>query len=300
MPVHAEKSRIAVPAQKQATPSPKELRLSLLRLTLHKMQALTSLLILLVYLFYTITTGVTAAEILGLRNPCGSSHPDEHSSSGSESITHLRRTPPLIPTDNALKPQSILYPTNTASVLVATIQISSTTNNPNPTPLSTSTTAQTPLSDLYLTLLQLQAFTPSLTQFDRDQCHKNKHCLLCRDPDTVLTCYKYNCQCQRGHPAEHYMAASKESCYDSELCISCPPKSMPFTFGRMAVCLTIFKHRPIKGDGNPLTNWTEDGVKGLPVEKVVMSKGNRLGRGPPLLLSMANLGIVTALYLLMV
>ncbi len=277
-----------------------ELRLSLTRPTSHKMNALTSLLILSVYFFQTGTSGITTADLVDARNPCNSSHPEQHSSLGSELVTHLRRTPPLQPPDGTFKFQTILHPTNTTSVLVAPIQISSSTNKPNPTRLLTSPTAQTSLPDPHHTGLQVQPPNFSLTQFDLDQCHKNKHCLLCRNPDTVLTCYKYNCQCQRGHPAEHYMAASKESCYDSELCLSCPPKSMPLTWGRMAVCLTIFKHRPIKGDGNPLTNWTEDGVRGLPVGKVWMNKGSRVERGLSALTNMAQLGIVTVIFLLMV
>ena len=299
--VHAENSRIAAPAQKQATPSPEELPLSLPRPTPHKMHALTSLLILFLYFFHISLTGISAAELVDSTNPCSSSHPDESSSLGSELIPHLRRTPPLLPPDDTFKPQTILDPIDTTSVPIAPIQISTSTNNPNPTPpLFASPTAQTSLPNPHHTGFQLQALNLSLTQFDLDQCHKNKHCLLCRNPDTVLTCYKYNCQCQRGHLAEHYMAASKESCYDSELCLSCPPKSMPFTWGRMAVCLTIFKHRPIKGEGNPLTNWTKDGVKGLPVEKVVMSKGSSLARRIPALMSKGGLGIAAVIYLLMV
>ncbi|KAF7511931.1 hypothetical protein GJ744_003164 [Endocarpon pusillum] len=292
--------RIAAPAQKQATLSPEELRLSLLRRTPHKMHSLTSLFILLLYVFHISTTGISAAELKGSTNPRSSSDPDESSSLGSGLITHLRRMPPLLPPNDTLKPQKIPDPIDTTSIPIAPIQVSSSTSNPNPTPLFASPPAQTSLPNPHQTGFQIQALSLSLTQFDVDQCHKNKHCLLCHNPDTVLTCYKYNCQCQRGHPAEHYMAASRESCYDSELCLSCPPKSMPYTWGRMAVCLTIFKHKPIKGEANPLTNWTEDGVKGLPVSKVVMSQGSRLARRIPVLMSKGGLGIVTVIYLLMV
>lgn len=294
--------RIAARAQKQATPSPEELRLSLLRRTPHNMHALTNLFILLLYLFYISTTSISAADLISSTNPCSSSHPVESSSLGSGVITHLRRMPPLLPPNDTFKPQTTLDPIDTTSVPIAPIQVSSSTSKPNnPTPpLFASPPAQTSLPNPHHTGFQIPAHNLSLTQFDVDQCHKNKHCLLCRNPDTVLTCYKYNCQCQRGHPAEHYMAASKESCYDSELCLTCPPKSMPYTWGRMAVCLTIFKHKPIKGEANPLTNWTDEGVKGLPVEKVVMSKGSRLAKGIPALMSKAGLGIVTVVYLLMV
>jgi hypothetical protein len=48
---------------------------------------------------------------------------------------------------------------------------------------------------------------------------------------------------------------------------------VPYSWGRMAVCLTIWKHGPLKGEGNPLTNWTEHGVKTLPVGKAVMNGG---------------------------
>ncbi len=292
--IHTQKFRIAVLAQKQATRPP------LLRLSLHKMYALTSLHILVMYLFHTGTIGLMAAKLVDSRNPYSSFHPEERSLLGSKSVTHLRRISPLLPPEGTFNPLTILDPPNTTSVLVAPIRISSSINNPSAVPFFKHPTAQTSPPSPHHTGFQTQEHNMRLTQFDLDQCHKNKHCLFCRDPDTVLTCYKYNCQCQHGHPAAHYMAASRESCYDSELCLSCPPRSMPFTWGRMAVCLTIFKHRPIKGGGNPLTNWTEDGVRGLPVGKVFMSKATRIERRFSALVNMARLGTVAVIYLLMV
>jgi hypothetical protein len=64
----------------------------------------------------------------------------------------------------------------------------------------------------------------------------------------------------------------------------------------MAVCLTIWKHGPLKGGANPLTNWTEDGVRTLPVGKAVMNVGAG-GRGlVPGLMGVSVLGLVTGLY----
>ncbi len=266
-----------------------------------KMHALRSLLILLLYLSHTCKTGIAAAELVAIKDPCTSSHPDECSSFDSDLVTHLRRTPPLLPpSEDTFQPQTTLPPNDTMSVPPEPIQISTSTQSLNSTPpLFPSPTARSHLPNPPHTGLQLQAPDLSLSQFDLDQCHKNKHCLLCRNLDTVLTCYKHNCQCQRGHPADRYMAASKESCYESELCLSCPPKSVPFTWGRMAMCLTVFRHRPIKGEENPLTNWTEEGVRSLPVGKVVMSQGSRLAKRICVVMSMAGLGSVTVIYLLM-
>jgi len=92
------------------------------------------------------------------------------------------------------------------------------------------------------------------------------------------------------------MAASIESCYKEHLCLSCPGGSLPYSWGRMAVCLTIWKHGPPKGEANPLTNWTEHGVGTLPVGKAIMNvaAGGR-GVAPGLMAVVAVLGILTAL-----
>jgi hypothetical protein len=141
------------------------------------------------------------------------------------------------------------------------------------------------------------ASVQTLTLYDTAQCQKHKYCLLCTDPNTTLTCFKYNCQCQHGNPATHYMAASIESCHKAKLCLSCPGGSLPYSWGQMAVCLTIWKHGPLKGEANPLTNWTEDGMLTLPVGKAVMNLGAR-GRelAPALVAVVVVLATLTGLY----
>jgi hypothetical protein len=66
----------------------------------------------------------------------------------------------------------------------------------------------------------------------------------------------------------------------------------------MAVCLSVWKHKPVEGEKNPLTNWTGDGVKGLPIGKVDMSQG-MIGKKVPGLNSVAVLVLGVGLYLQM-
>jgi hypothetical protein len=111
-----------------------------------------------------------------------------------------------------------------------------------------------------------------MTLEDREKCRSQPHCLFCGDPFTTLACYKYNCQCQKGDPFSHYMPASDESCFEAELCLSCPPGMMPFTWGRMAICLSVWTHRTVRGEMNPLMNWTEGGTRSLPIGNVQMGR----------------------------
>ncbi len=64
----------------------------------------------------------------------------------------------------------------------------------------------------------------------------------------------------------------------------------------MAVCLTIFQHKPVKGEGNPLTNWTEEGVRSLPVGKAEMNVAG-MGRKVPGVVGVAGLGLVASMLL---
>lgn len=194
--------------------------------------------------------------------------PRNSSSTALDSFPTALVTPFLSSSDIPI-PQTIL---NTAQNTSAPPE---PTHNPPQTPIlapskpPSETSTQIPLVDLRPTLHH------DLNDFDVTTCLEQSHCLVCLDPSTTLACYKFSCQCQSGKVSSAYMPASKYSCHQQKLCMTCPGRSMPFIWGRMAVCLNIWSHKPIEGEKNPSTNWTESGLAGNPVAKVYM--GHAIG-----------------------
>lgn len=197
---------------------------------------------LLVYLLSTVYIGATANSISKYANATErrpSLHVHDGSSPSSPGPTPPKTSPsqptPPPAADDAFEPQSILHPPKTIFPLLqpfpTSSQPASSTSTPPPPPAP-----QKPLPHPHPTKIHLT--DPSLTPFDTTTCLSQTHCLICLDPTTTLTCYKYNCQCQRGNPVSHYMPASIQSCHRSDLCLSCPRGSSPWIWGRMAVCLT--------------------------------------------------------------
>lgn len=159
-----------------------------------------------------------------------------------------------------------------------------TPHQPTHTSPSTTTTSAPTTSSSSTSVAQKSFYRPSnprteplpqpsiwsLSTDDMRQCHLQPHCLLCTDPTTILTCYKHNCQCQRGDLRHRYMPAPIDSCHNMGLCLSCPASTVPFVWDRMAVCLGVWKHQPVKGERSPLTGWTEKGFAWLPIGRVPM------------------------------
>ncbi len=169
--------------------------------------------------------------------------------------------------------------------LSTTLQLPEPTQNPSQGPNQTITppnihppSTQNPLLNLNDTLAHNHS---NLSPTDVTNCRAQSHCLVCTDFNTTLTCYKFNCQCQRGNIRSHYMPASTYSCHSEKLCMTCPGRSMPFIWGQMAVCLNMWSHEPLEGEKSPLTGWSGRGLKSNPVGKVEMGDaiGLRVSRG---------------------
>jgi hypothetical protein len=47
---------------------------------------------------------------------------------------------------------------------------------------------------------------------------------------------------------------------------------MPFVWGRMAVCLNMWSYKPLQGEKNPLTHWSDKGLRSNPVGRVEMGE----------------------------
>lgn len=199
-----------------------------------------------------------------------------HSSPKTSVMTQIPPTPPIsqpIPRSSfvdsipraTLSSFNPLEPYQSANISTQ----SSSPSIPISLPLATFS-KQTPTTSSQPLESQSYLIFGGISELDRSNCLRQSHCLICEDPTTTLACYKYNCQCQRGDPFAHYMPASLESCHAAELCMTCPSGTIPFTWGRLAVCLTVWRHRPVRGEGSPLTNWTSQGIHYAPVGSVNM------------------------------
>lgn len=266
-------------ASAQHAPRQNELYLSFDAIDELKMHSFSHLFIFMLATFYSQAIAAESAGLVPSIDECLSSDQQNCSSTASKltpiaSRQQVPRTTQLPSAEDNFQTQTML---NFLSTPVPTPE---RTPDPSSAPNRTITPLNLhPPSTQNPLLHSNDALSYNYSHLDRTDianCRSQSHCLVCTEFNTTLSCYKFNCQCQKGDLRSHYMPASTYSCHRENLCMTCPGRSMPFVWGPMAVCLNMWSHEPVKGEQNPLTGWSQRGLKGNPVGRVEMGDASGL------------------------